>query len=248
MTTKRPVSCIDTGAGFPWPKRSRSMKTLRHSLLVLPLLAAVACSDTTGTSDGEVRVRMAAAPTAAASFSGTDFITASGSLTASMIDSIMVTVTAVEAIRVETDEAEDDETGGYVRLDLTETGGVRINLLDLPRDSAGIIIARDELRDGTYDRIRLRIEEGSATISLNTDVEIGGNSLLTAGTYDLVIPSSAQSGIKVKTASFTVGDDAGADVTLVFDLNTTVGNVHTTGNGKIMMNPVLKAGRVDAEN
>jgi len=223
------------------------MKHWKH-WLVLPLFVAAACSDTTGTSDGEVRVRLAATPTAAARVAATDFITASGAITASMIDSIMVTVTAVEAIRVETDPDSDDETGKFVRLDLTELGGVRINLLDLPVDSTGLIIARGELPAGTYNRIRLRIEDGSAEISLNTDVAIGGNSVLAAGTYALEIPSGAQSGIKVQTSSFTIDDDDGADVTLVFDLNTSIGNVHTTGNGRIIMNPVLKAGHVDSDD
>lgn len=223
------------------------MKQWKH-WLVLPLFVLAACSDTTGTSDGEVRVRMAASATTAASFDGTDLIAASGPLTVSMIDSIMVTVVAVEAIRAESSDEDDDKAGRYVRLDLTETGGVRINLLGLPLDSTGLIIARGELREGTYNRIRLRIEPGSAKISLNSDVAFGGNSVLEAGIYDLEIPSSAQSGIKVQTANFTVDDDAGADVTLVFDLNTSIGNIHTTGNGRIIMNPVLKPGRIESND
>lgn len=152
------------------------------------------------------------------------------------VASIEVTITRVQAIK----RGEDEESEqGWVTLDVTP--GARVNLLALPTET-GMEIARGELPTGTYGNLRFFVED--ATVTFTNAVSVGGAGAartFDAGTaYPLRIPSSAQAGIRVPGESFTVAEDAGANVTVLFESTASVRSIQTTGNG-LQMSPVLTA-------
>ncbi len=209
-----------------------------HSLLLVLALAVSACSDTTGMNGrGEARVFLASASASLALAAGGEgLVTADGPISLSAIDSLVINVTAVEA----NSGGEDSE--GWERIELLDATEGHINLLALPSEGADSIrLALGELEVGIYDHVRLRFDDAAAMIYLNQNVTMGGGELLTAGAHPLRVPSGAQTGLKIKTASFTVTENASANVLLLFDSPSSLGNLHVTGNGTLMMSPVLRA-------
>jgi uncharacterized protein DUF4382 len=75
---------------------------------------------------------------------------------------------------------------------------------------------------------------------LKQDVSVNGGTMLPKGSYPLQIPSGQQTGLKIKTENFVMGNDSSKSVTLVFDAASSVGNVIVTGNGQFQMSPVLR--------
>lgn len=209
---------------------------------VSALLAA--CDSSTGPDGGAATVFMARSSTTSAAEAGStnssaDEVNGAGPITLSMVDSVMVRVTAVEVARAGTDTASGSS---WTRLSLEGEGGKRINLLALPREgSDSVKIARGDLAAGTYNHIRLIVDDSDARITLNTDVTAGVTSRITKGSYALRLPSAAQSGLKLQTGSFTVSEDVSAGVTLVFDAASSIGNITVTGNGTFQMSPVLRS-------
>ena len=202
-------------------------------LLLLPAVALIGC-DATGPGAGQARVFLSRDNVSAQALEGTDLVTAEGALTMAAIDSIWVTVTSVEVV-----PAGNDSTSGWQALKLDSGSVSRINLLALPvADSARL--AQGALEEGKYDHIRLRIND-SATIVLKQDVSLSTGTTLTKGSYPLRIPSGQQTGLKIKTDNFVMGNDSSKAVTLVFDAASSVGNVIVTGNGQFQMSPVLRS-------
>ena len=201
-------------------------------LLLLPAVALIGC-DATGPGAGQARVFLSRDNVSAQALEGSDFVTAEGALTMAAIDSIWVTVTSVEVV-----PAGNDSTSGWQSLKLDSGSVSRINLMALPvADSTQL--AQGELKEGKYGHIRLRIND-SATIVLKQDVSVSGTTL-PKGSYPLRIPSGQQTGLKIKTENFVMGNDSSKAVTLVFDAASSVGNVIVTGNGQFQMSPVLKS-------
>jgi hypothetical protein len=211
-------------------------------------LALAACGDGTGPgARAEMDVRLAAQPFASGSTIASVLGDGAGALAPISLDaveSIMLTLTAIEALRG-TDGAEQ-----RITLSLVEGSVAVLNLLALPvlvgdddddeSDDVAIRIARGDIPAGTYSGLRLRYDVATATVTLNRDVTVGQHTF-TAGTHTLEIPSGAQTGVKVPFQSIVVGDGDDADVVLVFDANATVQNVIATGSGKLLMPPVLHA-------
>ena len=205
---------------------------------LLPAFALAACDTMGPSSSGQARVYLASSVSSSANIPGSDFIAdEAGPLTLAAIDSLWVTITAVEAVKA----GGDSTSGGWQTIQLDSGSLSRINLMALPTEGADSMrLARGELKAGTYDHIRLRIAD-SATIVLKQDVAFGGGNMIAKGSYPLRIPSGQQNGLKIKTASFVVGDDSTKAVTLVFDGANSLGNVILTGNGRLQMSPVLRA-------
>jgi hypothetical protein len=190
-----------------------------------------------GPGGGQARVFLASSVTSSPSILGSDFISEEGGLTLAAIDSLWVTITAVEAVKAGGDSA----AGGWQSIQLDSGSLSRINLMALPTEGADSMrLARGELKAGTYDHIRLRIAD-SATIVLKQDVSFGQSNMIVKGSYPVRIPSGQQTGLKIKTASFVVGEDSAKAVTLVFDGATSLGTVIVTGNGRLQMSPVLRS-------
>jgi hypothetical protein len=156
----------------------------------------------------------------------------SGAVSLEDVASIEVTISAVQAIRRGGDEA---EAGGWVDLALSAAAQNPIDLLSLP--GSGIEIAAAELAPGEYGNIRIRFSD--ATISLNVDLSVGPRTFAAADSpHPLFIPSGAQTGIKIPTAGFVVGDSGGETVMIEFDSALSVQTIAATGAG-LLMTPVL---------
>ena len=200
--------------------------------LVMISLGLAACGGGTGPEgSGDVQVllsqRVAANSVLAAELG------ASGAAAISLADveSIIVTITGVQALL----RGEDEDGGGWVDLGLP-LGQNPIDLLSLP--GSGLEIANGELAVGTYGNIRIFYED-PASINLFNNVSVGPSDFLVADNpHDLRIPSGAQTGIKIPTAGFEV-NGTGATLTIEFDAALSVQTVTATGNGVLMMSPVL---------
>ena len=207
--------------------------TARLAALALAI-SLTACDEATGPDGGSLSVRMSRddAATAAAAMVAADLVQATmGPVALDAVASIDVTITAVQVQR----EGEDEESGPWVTLDLVAPATV--NLLALPTEGGeGLLVATGDLEAGTYAHLRLLFSE--ATITLSQDVTLGAITF-TAGTeYELTIPSGAQTGIKVQLGGVEVPEGGAAEVELLFDAATSIGNVLVTGNG-LQMTPVL---------
>jgi len=125
---------------------------------------------------------------------------------------------------------EDDvlEVGEWKNLaDWSEDGGLLINLIDLQDQS--ILLSTNELDAGTYTQLRVFLMENANIV---IEGEEGEEDLET----DLIIPSSAQTGIKL-IHPFEIRENEITELTLDFDAEK---SVKKTGNGKYLMNPTIK--------
>jgi hypothetical protein len=151
------------------------------------------------------------------------------------VASLTVTVTGIQFLP----QGDDEEGAQWVSLAL-ETP-VELDLMALPtEDESPLVIAAGELAVGTYAMVRFFVT--NPTIVLKGSVSIGAAVTIEGGVpYAVTIPSAAQTGIKTDL-SFTVSETDGvvADVGVLFDATTSLGNVILTGNGQVMMSPVLK--------
>ena len=212
----------------------RSAARLATLALFLPLTA---CDDALGPDQGRLSVRMSRADgaTAAAAVVAADLVQATmGPVALEAVASIDVTITAVQVQR----EGEDEGNGPWVTLDLVAPATV--NLLALPTDGGeGLLVATDEVDAGRYAHLRLLFSD--ASITLAQDVTLGAITFTAGTAYELNIPSGAQTGIKVQLGGIEVPDGGAAEVELLFDAATSVGNVLVTGSG-LQMTPVMHVG------
>ncbi len=118
---------------------------------------------------------------------------------------------------------------GWIDLAVTPD---RYNLLEL-MNNAGVTLAEQDLPEGDYGEIRLVIEcDGDQA----PEIVIAGVS------FPLTVPSGCTSGFKLK-GEFTL--TAGLATVLIMDFDVQK-SVHETGNGKYMLNPVVRFIQVDA--
>jgi hypothetical protein len=169
---------------------------------------------------------------------------ADGSVNAIDRDAVASLVVQVSQIQFlpKTDEASADDDGGWISLPI---GPVTLDLMALPTESESpLVIASGDVPEGAYRRVRLFVDD--ATIRFTTPIDYGvglGRKGFEADVdYQVDIPSGAQTGIKTDV-EFTVEADAQGninDVHLLFDPAATFLNVTTTGNGKVMLAPVIR--------
>jgi hypothetical protein len=212
--------------------------------LLLPLLATTAlaaCGDGTGSNDADVRVTMSRSTAGAAVMAGAqlDGDAAADVVPLSSLDSLIISISSVEALPPADTLAADSAAegkGGWISIPVQRT----LNLMLLPTDTTGgIDLARGELKAGNYRRVRLVVSDGSVFFKSATTV--GGTTYPAGQRVALTVPSG-----KIRTsANFTVGADSLSTIRLVFDPAATVRNVTATGSGRVNMNPVLrvKAGK-----
>lgn len=189
------------------------------------------CKDALAPS-GNVQVALAPDGGGAQAFAAS-VVAGSGAATLSLddVESIDVTITRVE-IQVASAEGES----GWVQLPLSTSQA--IDLLSLP--VAGVQIAGGSVAAGTYGMVRLFFDD--ATLSLKEGVEVTvGQQTFSAddNPHPLLIPSGAETGVKIPTPGFQVESDT-ENVTVLFDDALSVQTVVATGNG-LAMNPVLTA-------
>jgi hypothetical protein len=217
----------------------RSTRAL--ALLGALLLPLAACDDATGPA-GQTEVLLSQGTTAAASLSSTllaENFAAPVSL--SQVASIEVVITGVQVLPAEEveDESEDDaDDGAWIPLALVgaEGQGVRVDLLQLPTSSA-VTLATAELEAGSYENLRLFVSD--ATITFREPVTVGRREYPANQPLPLFIPSAEQSGIKLPQASFTVPAEGGEQVVVQFNAAASVRGINATGEGTVLLNPVL---------
>lgn len=200
----------------------------------------VGCADTTGTN-GAVPTRVTLSAAAPTMFQVTAVPGADGAAMALVspdeVDSLMVTIERVEVLAI-ADTADTATAGDGQWIEVPTVAPTAIDLLALPSaEEDGVTLAAGDLDPGDYGSVRLFIS--SAQIWFNTEVSAPGNgsSFSADQPYDVIIPSSSQSGIKTD-AGFTV-PDTGGDIALTFDADATIQHVNLTGSGKIMVPPVI---------
>ena len=140
-------------------------------------------------------------------------------------DAVNVTVNKV---RVHASASASDLDGGWT--DITLSPAKKINLLNLTN---GVLesLGQTALAPGHYSQLRLVLDANAGTGLANSVIPTGSGAEQT-----LVTPSATQSGIKLVN-EFDVA--AGQRVDLVLDFDACK-SVHTTGNGKYMLKPVVK--------
>lgn len=148
------------------------------------------------------------------------------------VQSIQVTVTGVRVLPA---ARNPDDDAAWVALSVPSGGTVQVDLLQLPTTGGVTIAAGDLDETATFSGLRIFFEE-PARITLDETVTVGARTLQ-PGTYDLFIPSGAQTGIKV-LSGFTVSR-SGENVAVVFDSDASVQSITATGQGRLIMAPVL---------
>lgn len=164
-------------------------------------------------------------------------------------DAIYLTVNEVAVHTVASAEADDDDDNNDNDAADDDTDGTsakaqegswitlavepaRYNLLEL-QNNAGVVLAEQNLAAGDYNQIRLIIEcEGEEA----PEIVIEGES------HPLKVPSGCTSGFKLN-GQFTIA--AGQETVLIMDFDMRK-SVHETGNGKYMLNPVVRFIQADA--
>jgi len=217
------------------------------ALAVVGAAVGVACqgaaTDPGATAAVSVTMQRVGAGTAAQAAAGW-FASASGGMgriDLATVDSLMVTLDRIEFLPAVQDEGDengengDGEGGGWVPLDVED---VRFDLLALPTtDETGIVLVTGELPVVDYLRVRLFVTD--PMVWFNTPILLGQAFTFDADVgYEVFIPSGDQTGIKTDQG-FSV-PEGGGDVALVFDENASLANVAATGNGSVILAPVIR--------
>lgn len=134
------------------------------------------------------------------------------------------------------DDHENDERN-WVSLDVTAGG--HLNLLSLPDSaSAGLTIATGTLAPGVYKHVRLFVT--NPMIFLKTQIVTPTGDTLKAGVgLPVIIPSADGTGAAIKTDERFTVTNGSSTVQLFFDADDTIRHVVVTGDGKIIVPPVI---------
>lgn len=156
--------------------------------------------------------------------------------------SLTVQVTSIEFLPVLEEGATEDDAA-WIALELG--GPIELDLMALPTVSESpLVIAAGDVAIGSYRQVRLFLTD--ATITFDQAFIVGQS--VFEGEHPVTIPSSANTGLKTDL-TFTVADNGAGnpeEVSLLFDPSATFQNVTATGNGNVMLSPVLRARPGDA--
>ena len=234
-------------------------KRLSRIGTALALGAVMGCSDTGALGPGEAtgdvtvtlqRTAVLSASVVAAALEGEITTAPEGKVPGDQVKSLRVTITSIEMLRdCEADKGACDGIqcdgectayGGWILLELNEPVTVDFVALPEPHESP-VVIASGSVPVGSYRKVRLFVEDEIVVFAESFTV---GNSVYDMDRdYPVTIPSGDKTGIKTDL-SFTVAEDAegnAEEVNLLFDSEATFRGVTATGNGKVMLPPVLKA-------
>lgn len=206
----------------------------RVTIMATASMLLAACSDIT-TTNGVHQVDVTLQQGDGLVLAAPAFATAAnaqGKLLADQVDSLFLTITTISFLSV----AEDEESeASWMSFALPEP--ITVDLLALPTEEATpLIIASGELPAGDYEKLRFRISASS--IFLNTRTTVGNSTFDPDTPYEVTVPSGATAGLKTDLG-FSVADDV--EVNLLFSPKTTFDGVTATGNGKVILSPVLMA-------
>ncbi len=185
-----------------------------------------------------------------------------GRVRPSEVDSLIGTVTKVEVLtamsdsenaadsaadsakadsgRGDDDENDDFEEREFGWTSLSIVGSGVLDFVHLPDSAqAGLTVASGTLPPGTYRHVRLFVT--GATIYFDTTlVTPAGDTLKKGVGYPVIFPSADSTGAVIKTDEpFTV-PSGGGNVQLFFDKDDTIRRIVLTGDGKIIVPPVIR--------
>ena len=134
----------------------------------------------------------------------------------------------------------DDNEGhdGWITLNVTGSG--HLNLLRLPTSSdSGLLVASDSVPPGTYEHLRLFVT-GPMIFFKKTIVTATGDTLKAGTGYPVFIPSADSTGAAMRTDESFVIPSGGGTVPVFFDKDDTIRHIVITGDGKIIVPPVIR--------
>jgi len=219
------------------------IRKLRGGTLVLVAAATASCSadvthESVGAASGRLVLAFSKSPAVAMPGAALAETSTAGNVSIDQIESIHVSVTAVEALYQEPDADEAE----WVTRTLAQP--VMLDLLALPVGPENAVrVLVEALGAGTY--LNLRLHVSTATITLSEAVRIGGGPVArtwTAGVAHPIRIAGDEGGqrLMIPTASFEVLDDAATEIDIIFDEGTSVRSVVATPHF-ILMAPVLIA-------
>lgn len=221
----------------------RYMNRMRPLALAGVLVVAGACESDPALAPAQLRISIddgiiasMAAPILNASVNGVTV-----AISPDTVESLEIEVTEIAFLPADADEqAEAAETAWQT---ITLGTPVTLDLMALPTESEGSIeVASGSVLVGSYRKVRLLVGEGE--IVFRGPLSLGGAASFDAGTpYPVTIPSGNQTGLKTDVSfEVTEGENATANAAyVVFAPGTTFQNVTATGNGGVMLAPVLRS-------
>lgn len=219
---------------------SMATRSLHVALLAVFAGGSAACGLLDSSATGDVRVTMQQSDAALspamsgwfASVAGVDG--AAAAISKDAVQSLTITVNEIQFLP-KAAEAQAADEGVWISLVVDAT----FDLMALPTtDGSPLVIATGSLDVGNYGDVRLFV--ASAQIVFKQDVSLGVSFTFTAGEpgYPVDIPSGPETGIKTD-AEFTV--EADTDVSLLFSPSATFLNVTGTGDGHVILAPVIRS-------
>jgi len=180
--------------------------------IALGALGVAGCSDSSGTSTGQLTVRLTDAP-----FPFSDI---------ARVDVYVVRVDARKAEPTDNEAADEGDMDGWTTI---ASPGTLVNLLDLAGGKT-MNLGAATLATGTYNGFRLIIDPSQSVLTLAD------------GTHpDVKFPSAAQSGIKVKLDEPIELTEDGSVMTLDFDVGSSFVMRGNNARNGFIFKPVVRA-------
>lgn len=209
----------------------------QYLLAVCAALATAACTESLsleGTGQARILMQRESAPLLQQSPSWTED-SEQVAVAPDTVASLLVTVTSVQFLRLGVTDT-SDASPAWTTVHLASP--VTIDLMALSGDSS-LLITQGSVAAGAYGRVRLFVT--NPRIVFKGDITIGVARVFQGGVeYAVEIPSGGQTGIKTDI-SFEVEANATSDAHLVFNEGATFANVAATGNGRVVLAPVIRA-------
>jgi hypothetical protein len=218
-----------------------SNRNFKPILSAIVLGLVVACSDTNSPDQpdlSDVTFGLQRSEATSARISEFLLLSANGqsmAIAPDTVASLTITVDGIQALPLLNDNEEEDDAA-WVSIDLAQP--VAIDFTALPTtDESPLILASGTLAEGGYTNVRLFVS--GAVIVFKGPLDLGA-AISFAGNVEhaVTIPSVEQTGIKTDMAFNVLAD---TEVTLVFDEAASYSNVTLTGNGQVILAPVIRS-------
>lgn len=212
--------------------------------LAAALAVAGACGSDAALAPSQLRISIddgmvtaAVAPLLSASVNGVTAV-----ISPDTVESLEIEFTQIAFLPADADE--QDEASEAAWEVLTLDAATTLDLMALPTEEEGsIVIGAGTVLAGSYRKVRILAAAGE--IVFKGPIDLGGAAAFDGGMpYAVTIPSGAQTGLKTDVSfEVTEGENATANAAyVVFVPGTTFQNVTVTGNGGVMLAPVLRSG------
>lgn len=206
------------------------------------LLFTTACSDTTGPGVGQASVVLTGDATA--SVVGEGISLSLGDVPETAVGNLFLTITRIDLHLVDVDDegAEGEGVGGEGEGEGSEAGWISLDpALVAPLDiltlsTAGVQVADGTVTAGRYNQVRFFFDTSELVL---TEAIVVNGVTIDPGTYDVTVPSAAQTGLKLNLSNVEVDDGETETVAIELGLGATIGNLIWNANG-FQLSPVLR--------